>query len=238
MERREKLEKLKGWMEESRHTVILTGAGMSTESGLADFRSKEGLWKKIDPMKLASIDSLRDNYDHFHEFYKMRMESLGHVKPHEGYDILADWERRGLVQSIITQNVDDFHLLAGNKRVYRIHGSLNQYRCGDCGHAAEKTDFMDKKACNKCGGNLRPGVVLFGESLPGEELERAIEEMERADLVLVIGTSLRVYPVSNLPNLTRGKKVYINKELERDKNFDLQFQGKAGDILRELDLIL
>lgn len=233
-----KIKKLGKWLKESSYTVVLTGAGMSTESGIPDFRSKDGLWKKKDPMKLASTHALANNYDEFYEFYKMRFGSLAGHEPHKGYDILAKWEEDGLVDSIVTQNIDDFHLKAGSENVYRIHGSINEHRCSRCNTPVEKSDFMDKKLCDKCGGNLRPGIVLFGEALPEGELEASMEEMERAELVIVIGTSLTVYPVSQLPNITRGKKVYINREIQGNNNFNLTFQETAGDLLKKVDNIL
>ncbi len=233
-----KISQLKEWLEDSNHTVVLTGAGMSTESGIADFRSRDGIWKRLNPMELASINALENNYDQFHEFYKMRIESLSSCKAHEGYYILSDWEKRGLIDSIITQNVDDFHLQAGSKKVYRIHGSINEFRCSRCNHIASKEEFLEKRSCIKCKGNLRPGVVLFGGSLPEKELNIAIDEMKRADLVIVIGTSLTVFPVSQLPDLSNGKKVYINKEIPRGSNFDLEFEKSAGQLLKKIDEIL
>lgn len=233
-----KINKLAKWLKESKYTVILTGAGMSTESGIPDFRSKDGIWKKVNPMELASVNSLVGNYDRFHEFYKTRWESLSGIKPHKGYDILAKWEKDGLIDSIVTQNVDDFHLAVGNKKVYRIHGSINEYRCSECDTPAHEQDFMYKLPCKKCGGNLRPGVVLFGEGLPERELYASISEMEKADLIIVIGTSLTVFPVSQLPDMTSGKKVYINREIPSNTNFDLNFEETAGELLEKIDRIL
>lgn len=229
---------LKEWIKESKYTVLLTGAGMSTESGIPDFRSKDGLWKKVDPMKLASIQTLNNDYDTFYEFYKARSEKLSNIRPHKGYDILAKWERDGFIDSIITQNVDDFHLIAGNKNVYRLHGSLNEFRCSVCEKSGDKKDFIDKKPCKKCGENLRPNVVLFGEGLPEDDFSSAIEEVKKAELVIVIGTSLSVFPVSQLPDLTSGKKVYINKEIRDANGFELIIQGSAGELLDRIDRIL
>ena len=232
------LDKLTKWIKESNYTVILTGAGMSTESGIPDFRSKDGLWRKLDPMKLASPKTLKDDYNTFYEFYKARSDKLKGVKPHQGYDILAKWERQGLIDSVITQNVDDFHLLAGNKNVYRLHGSINEYGCSVCGARADKKNFIDKEPCSECGGNLRPNIVLFSEGLPQDQLYSAIGEVKKADLVIVIGTSLTVFPVAQLPELARGKKVYINKEILGDNDFDLNFQETAGELLKKIDSLL
>lgn len=233
-----KIKQLAKWLEESNYTIAFTGAGMSTESGIPDFRSKDGLWKQADPMEMASVRSLKTNYDKFHEFYKMRQKNLLGAKPHKGYEILARWEEKGLLESIVTQNVDDFHLAAGNKNVYRIHGTINEFRCSQCSLPIEENYFTDKLPCHNCGGNIRPNVVLFGESLPEQEFQASIEEMKKASLVIVIGTSLTVFPVSQLPDLTKGKKVYINREIPQNNSFDLTFQGSAGELLQKIDKAL
>ena len=225
-------------IEKSYNTVILTGAGMSTESGIPDFRSREGMWKDIDPMKVACTDALIYDYENFYNFYKMRVENLVDCKPHVGYDILSKWERQGLLNCIVTQNVDDFHTKAGNKKVYKLHGSINTFRCNNCNSPVNKEKFINKDNCEKCGGSLRPNVVLFGEGLPEDDLNNAIEEIKNAKLVIVIGTSLTVYPVSQLPNITKGKKVYINKDITTTSEFDLIFNEKVGELLQVLDDII
>lgn len=230
-----RVQTLAKWIKESNYTVVFTGAGMSTESGIPDFRSSSGLWKGLDPMKVACIDALIENYDEFHEFYKTRVENLDDCKPHRGYDILAKWENDGLIDCIVTQNVDGFHQTSGNKKVHKLHGSINTFRCSHCDEAANKEDFMDKKHCVKCDGTLRPNVVLFGEALPQDELNNAIREMKKAELVIVIGTSLLVYPVNTLPSMTMGKKVYINKGIIVESSFDLNLDGMAGQILQDID---
>ena len=229
-----KLNTLKKWIENSNYTVIFTGAGMSTESGIPDFRSKDGLWKGIDPMRVACVDALITNYNLFYEFYKQRIENLEKSNPHKGYDILSNWERKGLISSVITQNVDGFHQRAGNKRVYPLHGSINTFRCSRCGQSASKDNFINKDSCIKCGGTLRPDVVLFGEALPQDILNNAIKEIQKSELVIVIGTSLMVYPVNSLPSMSKGKKVYINKEIYK-QSFDLDLEGKAGEILEAVN---
>ncbi len=228
---------LSKWIKESDNTIVFTGAGMSTESGIPDFRSKDGLWRGIDPMKVACIDAIRKNYDLFHQFYKERVENLEKCIPHIGYDILAKWEGQGLINRIITQNVDGFHERAGNTNVYCLHGSINSFRCSQCDQPASKEDFINKEPCSKCGGLLRPGVVLFGEALDQDILNKAINEIKKADLVIVIGTSLMVYPVNMLPSMSKGRKVYINKEISHEE-FDLDIPAMAGQILLELEQII
>ncbi len=222
----------------SRYTVVLTGAGMSTESGIPDFRSSEGLWRGIDPMKVACREALLNDYDKFYEFYKMRVKNLENCIPHIGYEILAKWGRIGFIRSIITQNVDDFHILAGNRKVYRVHGTINEFSCSKCGKSTTKEMFINKEKCNHCRSNLRPNVVLFGENLPKDELDNAIYEISRAELLIVIGTSLLVSPVNQLINLTKGKKVYINKDNTFSKDFDLTFNESAGELLQIMNKII
>lgn len=229
---------LANMIKDSNYTVVLTGAGMSTESGIPDFRSVNGIWKDINPMKIATQDTLISNYDYFHEFYSQRLDNIKGRKPHIGYEILANWESEGLIASIITQNVDDFHLLAGSKNVLRLHGSLNEFFCNNCATTYDKQLFINKASCKKCEGNLRPSVVLFGESLPEESLNKAISQMEKAELVIIIGTSLEVYPVNQLPNLTNSKVVYINKNIRDSQYFYLMFSENVGEILNVLDYII
>ncbi|MFD1636888.1 NAD-dependent deacylase [Evansella tamaricis] len=231
-----KVDTLSKWLQNSTHTTILTGAGMSTESNIPDFRSKEGWWNNIDPRTVATTDALRDDYDLFHEFYSMRINGLKQCKPNIGHDILADWEQKGLIQAIATQNVDGFHTLAGSKNIYELHGSIHKFRCGNCAMSAEEEDFLSESNCKYCGGKLRPGVVLFGEMLPEESWRDSLTHIQKSDLVIVIGTSLEVYPASQLPKMTNGKTVYINAEVDTTHhNFDLMIEGKAGEILKLVD---
>ncbi len=231
--------KLASWMKQSKYTVVLTGAGMSTESGIPDFRSENGWWRRIDPRSVATKEVLYADYTLFHEFYSMRIRGLTCCKPHKGYYILAQWEKNNIINSIATQNVDRFHQIAGNHKVYELHGCIRTIRCDSCGTAHAMGDFLDGSGCTGCGGRLRPDVVLFGEALPRDTWEKAMTDIERAELVIVIGTSLQVYPVNQLPFMTRGRIAYINNEIGGDSHqFDLFIKGKAGDILCKLDEII
>jgi NAD-dependent SIR2 family protein deacetylase len=230
---------LSTWLHNSKYTTILTGAGISTESNIPDFRSKEGWWKNIDPRMVATTDALKNNYELFHEFYSMRIKGLENCAPHKGHEILASWEQKGLIQAIATQNVDGFHTAAGGRNVYELHGSIHKFRCEDCSSPASKELFLTKEACSHCGGNLRPGIVLFGESLPEDSWNSSMEHIRKSELVIVIGTSLEVYPASSLPQMTDGKTVYINTEFSPNRpKFDLFIKGKAGEVLQQLDEIL
>jgi NAD-dependent deacetylase len=227
---------LANWLQNSNYTTLLTGAGMSTESNIPDFRSKDGWWRKIDPRTVATTEALKNQYDLFHEFYSMRLKGLKNCAPHKGHEILAAWERKGLIQAICTQNVDHFHTIAENQTVYELHGSIHNIRCENCSKKASVQDFLNKEICSHCGGKLRPGVVLFGEKLPENAWSASLSHIRKSDLVIVIGTSLEVYPVSELPQMTNGKTVYINAEVDvHGPTFDLAINGKSGEVLRRVD---
>lgn len=231
-----KIDLLSSWVEKAKHLVILTGAGMSTESGIPDFRSANGWWQKTDPRFVASVEALEKQYDMLHEFYSMRIEALKNCKPNIGHEILAKWGKKDLVKSIVTQNVDGFHQLAGSKNVYEIHGSINSIRCDKCNKEHPTQDFLDKKACLFCRGKLRPNVVLFGEMLPEKPLNEAVNSIQNSDLLIIIGTSLSIYPANQLHENSNCKRVYLNQEIPKFQNrFDLEIEGKAGEVLSMVD---
>lgn len=189
---------------------------MSTESGLPDFRSQSGLWRGKDPMQLASTRAMMENREAFVEFYQMRIQGLITCKPHAGHECLAEWERRGFVHGIITQNVDGFHQEAGSLAVAELHGSLAKIRCLACGTEYANTRYLEEQGtiC-ACGGFLRPGVVLFGESLPQSQVDQAISWTEQADLFIVLGSSLTVSPANWFPQHAKergARLVIVNQE--------------------------
>lgn len=223
-------------MKESEGTVVLTGAGMDTESNIPDFRGKDGWWRNIDPRTVASIDTFYKNYSLFHEFYSMRIKLLENIKPHEGHYILAEFQDKGLINSIATQNVSGLHRIAGSKKVYELHGNIQTVICNHCGHKVDLVDFLDKNNCDFCGNRtLRPNVVLFGEALPKSAWVLAESDIRKCDLLIIIGTSLEVYPVNQLPLFSKGKIVLINNEdINTNYGFDLKLIGKAKEVLKEL----
>lgn len=232
---------LKSWLEEANYTVVFTGAGMSTESGLSDFRSaNQGLWNKQDPTQLASTEALNHNVEEFIAFYRHRVLGLKEYGPHQGHEVLARWERDGLIQSIITQNVDGFHQLAGSKQVAELHGTLQKLHCETCAKVYESEKYINESFYCECGGVLRPSVVLFGESLPKEAFDSALRETEKADLFIVLGSSLTVTPANQFPILAKendAKLVIVNQEsTPLDDDADLIIQDKKiGELLQELD---
>lgn len=229
------------WLKDSNHTVVFTGAGMSTESGLPDFRSaRTGLWNKVDPTRLASIDALENNQEEFRTFYQKRLQSVQDYKPHAGHELLAKWEKMGLVQAIITQNVDGFHHQAGSKNVIELHGTLRTVHCHTCGRSYPSRVFAEGHGTCECSGFLRPSVVLFGEMLPYDAVEQAEVETAKADLFIVLGSSLTVSPANFFPVEAKengAKLVIVNmEETDYDDMADLVInERKIGEVLQQVD---
>ncbi|SET99569.1 NAD-dependent deacetylase [Salinibacillus kushneri] len=232
---------LKEWLQTSNYTIVFTGAGMSTESGLPDFRSSSGLWKQKDPSQIASTDALNKNVEEFISFYRNRVLGVKQYQPNKGHYILAEWEKQGKVKSIITQNVDGFHQEAGSKQVTELHGTLQKLHCQSCGRQYSSEEYVaEDYYCNECGGILRPSIVLFGESLPQDAFQLAFEESEKADLFIVLGSSLSVSPANQFPLIAKdrgAKLVIINRdETEFDRYADLVIHDKKiGEVLEELN---
>ncbi len=228
-------------LKEAKYTVVFTGAGMSTESGLPDFRSaRTGLWNQVDPTRLASIEALENNREEFIQFYHKRLQAIHDYKPHAGHEILSKWEKAGLVQAIITQNVDGFHQQAGSSNVTELHGTLRTVHCHSCGKKYPNRDFINGKFHCECGGFLRPSVVLFGEMLPFDAVEAAERETAKADLFIVLGSSLSVSPANHFPVEAKqngAKLVIVNLEsTDFDDLADLVIHDrKIGEVLKEID---
>lgn len=217
--------------------VIFSGAGLSTESGLADFRSKEGMWAHVDPMQYASVNALERDYDSFREFYKSRLYVPESIQPNKGHRYIAEWEAAGYVTGIITQNVDRLHQKAGSVKIAELHGSLEPVRCHSCGKIWDKEHFLNGEKCD-CGGVLRPGVVLFGEMLPDEPLRLADEWSSECDTFVVLGSSLVVSPANYFPRQAKNsgaKLIIINRdETPMDKIADLAVHEGIGDYLEKV----
>jgi NAD-dependent deacetylase len=212
------VERLAELLGRSRRAVVLTGAGVSVPSGIPDFRTPEtGLWAKVDPMEVAHISVFEREPERFWSYYRPRFQALGDKEPNRAHEALAELERRGLIEGVITQNIDRLHRAAGSQNVIEVHGSIETSSCTQCGTAfgLEEVDALfDERGvavCSSCGGAVKPDVVLFGEMLPVEAIERATELAEAADLMLCVGSSLAVHPVAGLPRLTlaRGGELAI-----------------------------
>ena len=238
MEREETSRVLAEWIAASRALVAFSGAGLSTESGLPDFRSRKGLWERYDPGELATEEALWRRYDRFREFYSLRLGSLQDAEPNEGHRVLAAWEREGILRGVVTQNVDGLHQAAGSREVAELHGRLESVRCASCGRGASPGAFREGIPCGVCGGRLRPGVVLFGESLPEAAWDRAEALTEEADLFLVLGSSLQVAPANLLPRraAARGAKLVIlnGEPTPLDWLADRVLRGGLGENLGDL----
>jgi NAD-dependent deacetylase len=203
---------------QSRSTVALTGAGISVPSGIPDFRTPEtGLWANVDPMEVAHIDVFERDPGRFWSYYRPRFHELGDKRPNPAHEALAELERRGLLEGVITQNIDRLHSAAGSREVVEVHGSIETSTCRRCtaSYGIEAVDglFDDEGVaiCSACEGPVKPDVVLFGELLPERAMERAQQLAEQADLMICIGSSLAVYPVAALPGVTleRGGRLAI-----------------------------
>jgi len=199
----EKVHRVAELIKESKYTVVLTGAGVSTGSGIADFRTPgKGIWEKVDPFKVTSITAFEENPQRFYHFYRPRIEILSRVSPNPAHKAIARLEEMGYIKCLITQNIDNLHQRAGSRKIIEVHGTLREAVCRKCGK------IISSPYC-ECGGVFKPNVVLFGEMLPN--LDPAIFESMRADLMLTVGSSLQVSPVNMLPQycLDRGGKLII-----------------------------
>jgi NAD-dependent deacetylase len=224
-----------------RPCVVLTGAGISTESGIPDFRSAGGIWEQYDPMEVANIDALRRDPARVWEFYALRLGALAEAQPNEGHRALAELEERGWISAVITQNVDGLHQRADSRDVVEVHGSLREAECIRCGTRVPMEDAVASlplPPCPECAEVLKPGVVMFGELLPAAAIERAQELAAEAELLLVVGSSLEVHPVAALPGSTLasgGGLAIVNRGgTPWDSEAELVLDAGAGETLGAL----
>jgi NAD-dependent deacetylase len=224
--------------------VVLTGAGVSTESGIPDFRSPDGLWAEFDPMDYASLASFQRNPVRIWDFYARRFAFLVDAEPNDAHRALAHLEALGLVEAVVTQNIDLLHERAGSRDVVEVHGSIRRAVCLACGAAEQLAGVLEQLArapaprCPDCGAVLKPDVVFFGELLPEAAIDRAIQLAQRARLLLVVGSSLEVHPVAGLPFetlATGGALAIVNRgPTPLDAHADVRLDGSAGEILSEV----
>lgn len=234
------LQRLKGWIKESSSGVFFGGAGVSTESGIPDFRSKDGLYRQhfeYPPEQIISRSFFQKDPAYFYRFYREKMMPLG-FEPNITHQVLARLEQEGHLAAIVTQNIDGLHQKAGSQRVYELHGSVLRNYCLRCGkpHPAEKVRDGEGLPLCDCGGLIRPDVVLYEEALPEQALDGAIDAIHAADLLIVGGTSLTVYPAAGLLRYYNGKRlVLINRdETPYDGDADLIFRCSLGEIFSQL----
>ena len=235
-----RLETLKQWVKESKNIVFLGGAGVSTESGIPDFRGTDGLYRQkfeYSPEQIVSRTFYRERPEYFFRFYREKMMPLG-FEPNITHIKLAQWENEGRLRGIITQNIDGLHQKAGSREVYELHGSVLRNYCECCGkmHSADYVKNSEGIPKCDCGGTVKPDVVLFEEPLDDFVMEQAVCAVMQADLMIVAGTSLTVYPAAGLVNYYRGNRlVLINRDVTPfDHRADLLFHEGLGEIFSEL----
>ena len=225
------------------HMVALTGAGISKESNVPTFRGEDGLWRNYDAMELATPDAFRLDPSLVGEWYAWRQGLIANCNPNPAHLTLVNWEQKGILKSLITQNVDGLHIRAGSTIVHEVHGDLWALKCVSCDYKAR----LDVPAegippCPKCDNNLRPDVVWFGESLDRDTISNVYQELEKADVCLVIGTSSLVQPAASFPLIVKqrsGQIIEVNIErTPLTSAVDYHLSGKAGEILPQLDLFL
>jgi NAD-dependent deacetylase len=225
----------------ARSVCVLTGAGISAESGVPTFRGEEGLWKKFRPEELANFDAFMRNPNLVWEWYAYRKKLIHDVNPNPGHFALVDLERHVKEFTLVTQNVDNLHRRAGSQRVIELHGNIERSFCIDCGMKVPEDDLDGSQGvprCKKCGGLVRPDVVWFGEMLPVEAFSQAEAASRRCEVFFSIGTSAVVFPAASLPYTALEHGAYVI-EINRDRT-DLSSRahevllGKAGEILPDL----
>ena len=237
----QELETLKKWVDNSDNIVFFGGAGVSTESGIPDFRSVDGLYNQqydYPPETILSHTFFRRNTEEFYRFYRAKMLALD-AKPNAAHKKLAQWEQEGKLKAVVTQNIDGLHQAAGSKMVYELHGSVHRNYCQKCGAFYDARYMLERKGipkCEKCGGIIKPDVVLYEEGLDDATIRGAIHAISHADVLIIGGTSLTVYPAAGLIDYYNGNKlVLINKSVTpMDSRADLLVQGPIGEIFSQL----
>lgn len=241
MAQSKQIEQLNEWIKGTDNIVFFGGAGVSTESGIPDFRSVDGLYNQqydYPPETILSHTFYRRNPAEFYRFYRAKMLCLD-AKPNAAHLKLAQWEQEGKLKAVVTQNIDGLHQAAGSKKVLELHGSVLRNYCESCGKFYDAAYILQSEgvpAC-ECGGSIKPDVVLYEEGLNQKTLADAIRSISEADVLIVGGTSLAVYPAAGLLDYYNGNKlVLVNKTpTPRDSIADLVVQGSIGEIFSQLD---
>ncbi len=238
----QKLMKLKEIINQTDNLVFFGGAGVSTESGIPDFRSTDGLYNlkyKYPPETIVSHTFFVRRTKDFYEFYKDKMMALD-AKPNKAHIKLAQWEAEGKCRGIVTQNIDGLHQMAGSKKVYELHGSIHRNYCTKCGKffdAAYVKNSEDIPICDQCGGLIKPDVVLYEEGLDNQIVSGAINAIRNAEVLIIGGTSLAVYPAAGMIDYFHGKHlILINKSsTARDTQADLVINDSIGEVFGQMD---
>ncbi|MHA1166374.1 MAG: SIR2 family NAD-dependent protein deacylase [Candidatus Hodarchaeales archaeon] len=231
-------------IQESRYIIAFTGAGISTESGIPDFRSPGGLWSKYDPEIYASWQNFLNDPSKYWTMSKELTKILLNVEPNAAHHALVKLEKMGKLFAVITQNIDNLHYRAGNKRIYELHGNYRTVHCMECNKEYSREEILPRlekgeipPVCS-CGGVLRSDAILFGQPLPQDVFESAFEESMKSDLFIVIGSSLSVYPAASLPMTAKrngSKLMIINRDFTaQDDQADLSINSSAAEVLTSI----
>lgn len=234
------------WVQNSQRAVAFTGAGISTESGIPDFRSPTGIWQTSQPVYFDEfVASVEARYEYWRQKSAVHRE-FSDSQPNTGHTVLAQWERAGKLQAVITQNIDGLHQLAGSSQVIEIHGTARQIVCLQCEQRYDAGELVDQfletdevPACGECGGVVKHATISFGQSLVPEVLDTAIKLAGAADLFLVMGSTLTVEPAASLPRMAQqqGAKIVIvnREETPQDSTADLVFRESIGVTLETIN---
>jgi NAD-dependent deacetylase len=232
------------FLSEFNNIIVLTGAGVSTDSGIPDFRSESGTYSRWDSAKVFDIEYFRSDPEYFFNYAREELYNFENIKPNSTHYFLAALEKRGKIKAIITQNIDMLHQRAGSKKVFELHGSIKDSHCLSCGkyyhYQMMRTKvFKEKIPHCKCSGIIKPDIVFFGESLPEKEINGAYDATLKADLFITMGTSLLVYPAASLPQIAKEngtKLIIINREATPLDNFaDLTIHDELNPLIKQLE---
>ena len=233
------IERLRDIVDRSHRIVFFGGAGVSTESGLKDFRSEDGLYREkyvYPPEYMLSRDCFYRHTEEFFRFYRDKI-LVGGVKPNAAHYKLAEWEQLGKLIAVVTQNIDGLHQAAGSRAVYELHGSVLKNRCTECGHRYDVEFIKNSEGiprCIKCGGVVKPEVVLYGENLDEDTVTGAVRAISSADTLIVAGTSLAVYPAAGLINYFTGENLVVINREPVPASGALFICGKVGETLGKI----
>jgi NAD-dependent deacetylase len=243
----QKIEQASRLIQNAKNLVAFTGAGISTDSGIPDFRSDTGLWKQtdVDPLEVASLFGFRRNPQAFYDWVKPLANTILMAKPNPSHIALADLETQGILTAIITQNIDILHTRAGNKTIYELHGHMRQTTCIRCYQVFDGVPILEQflldghvPHCEHCGGVLKPNVILFGEQLPVRELRDAQQSAKQCDVMLIIGSSLEIAPANQLPVIAKrnnAKIIIINlDETHLDHMADVVIHARSSLVLPQI----
>lgn len=230
-------------MENAEYLIALTGAGISKESNIPTFRGEDGLWKEYDATDLATPSAFAKNPKLVWEWYSWRQDLIADCEPNPAHLTLAEWEAEGLLECVITQNVDGLHHRAGSKKTLEVHGDIWAVKCTNCDYRGRLDEPADGVPhCEECGSMLRPDVVWFGESLDQDVMDQVYSELQQADTCIIIGTSGIVQPAASFPLIVKrsgGSAIEVNIEkTPLTSAIDIHIEGKAGTVLPKIDSLL